>query len=110
MNRYVRAATAALLMAGGLGSVGCAHKAGCGGAGGGRDGREGWDGSWYRNHIDTSWPDRYNFAARQATIAPFAQQAANGHFLHQTIWNWYFDPGTDKLNTAGLEKLNSIAR
>ena len=95
MKRYFRAAAAALVMAGGLGSVGCAHKGGSGNAG-----------KW----IDPSWPDRYNYAARQAVIAPFAQQVANGHFTNQTIWNWYFEPGTDKLNGAGMEKLDSIAR
>jgi hypothetical protein len=67
-------------------------------------------GAKYRNCVDTSWPDRYNFAARQAVLGPFAQQAANGHFINQTIWNWYFVPGTDQLNTAGMEKLDSIAR
>ena len=35
---------------------------------------------------------------------------ANGHFQYQVLWNWYFDPGTDKLNGAGMEKLDSIAR
>lgn len=114
MNRYVRAATVALLMAGGLGSAGCAHKtgSGCGGAGcdGSGDGSRTSLGDKLRNAYDTSWPDRYNFAARQATIAPFAQQATNGHFLEQTIWNWHFEPGSEKLNTAGMEKLNSIAR
>jgi hypothetical protein len=43
-------------------------------------------------------------------IAPFAQQVANGHFQNQVLWNWYFEPGTDKLNGAGTEKLDSIAR
>jgi hypothetical protein len=105
MTRYFRAAAAALVLTGGLGSVGCAHKAatnGCGanGAGSGNAGR------W----IDPSWPDRYTYAARQAVIAPFAQQVANGHFTNQTLWNWYFEPGTDKLNGAGMEKLDSIAR
>jgi hypothetical protein len=98
MNRYVRAATAALVIAGGLGSVGCAGRAGSTG-----DGARG-------NCIDPSWPDRYNYAARQAVIAPFAQQVANGHFINQVMWNWYFDAGTDKLNGAGMEKLDSIAR
>ena len=98
MNRYFRAAAAALVMAGGLASVGCAARGGAG------------DGGRGRNWIDPSWPDRYNYAARQAVIAPFAQQVANGHFTNQTIWNWYFEPGTDKLNGAGMEKLDSIAR
>ncbi len=110
MNRYVRAATAALLMAGGLGSVGCASKTGatCDGGGGGRTGATCDD--RYRNWVDTNWPDRYNYAARQAVMGPFAQQAATGHFINQTLWNWYFEPGSEKLNPAGMEKLDSIAR
>src|SRR5262245_51700396 len=104
MTRYFRAAAAALVLTGGFGSVGCAHKAatGCNGSGAG-SGNSG-------KCVDPSWPDRYAYAARQAVIAPFAQQVANGHFTNQTIWNWYFEPGTDKLNTAGMEKLDSIAR
>jgi hypothetical protein len=98
MKRCFRAAAAALMMAGGLGSVGCAHRGGSAG--------DGARGTW----IDPSWPDRYNYAARQAVIAPFAQQVANGHFVNQVLWTWYFEPGTDKLNGAGMEKLDSIAR
>jgi hypothetical protein len=98
MNRFVRAATAALVLAGGLGSVGCAGRSGA------------TSGSRTSNCIDPSWPDRYAFAARQAVIAPFAQQVTNGHFANQVVWNWYFEPGTDKLNGAGTEKLDSIAR
>lgn len=98
MKRYVRAAAAAIVMAGGLGSVGCVHRTGSTG--------DGAHGNW----IDPSWPDRYNYAARQAVIAPFAQQVANGHFINQVVWNWYFEPGTDTLNGAGMEKLDSIAR
>ena len=43
-------------------------------------------------------------------VAPFAQQVQNGHFLNQTIWNYYFETGTDKLTPAGMEKLDSLAR
>lgn len=93
MKRYIRAATAALVMASGLGAVGCAHA-----------------GNKYRDAVDTCWPDRYNYAARQSVLAPFQQQVTNGHFLHQTIWNWYFVPGTDKLTMGGMEKLDSLAR
>ncbi|MCS7270691.1 MAG: hypothetical protein NZ703_06365 [Gemmataceae bacterium] len=64
----------------------------------------------YRNWVDPAWPYRYNYAARQAVVAPFAQQALNGQFLNQTVWNWHFESGTDRLNGAGIEKLNSLAR
>jgi hypothetical protein len=99
MTRYVRAATAALLIAGGLGSAGCACKSGATA-----------NGSRAANCFDPAYPDRYAFAARQAVIAPFAQQVTNGHFTNQVLWNWYFEAGTDKLNGAGMEKLDSIAR
>jgi hypothetical protein len=98
MNRFVRAALVAAILPAGLASVGCATKTGstCE--------------DKYRNWVDTSWPDRYNYEARQSVVAPFGQQAVNGHFLHQTLWNWYFEAGTDKLNPAGMEKLDSLAR
>jgi hypothetical protein len=60
--------------------------------------------------VDTNWPDRYNYAARQSVTAPFAQQIANGHFAYQMIDNWYFAQGSDKLNPAGMAKLDAIAR
>ena len=60
----------------------------------------------YRNAVDVSWPDRYNYAARESVLAPFAQQAATGHFIDQTVWNWYFEYQSDKLTRGGLEKLN----
>ena len=48
--------------------------------------------------------------ARAETLAPFAAQVHNGHILNQTVWNWYFDAGTDELNSAGMAKLDSIAQ
>lgn len=109
MKRAFRAAIAAAILPLGLASVGCAHNKsanGCNGSGGERANC----GDRYRNWVDTSWPDRYNYAARQAVVAPFAQQAGNGHFLHQSIWNWYFEPGTDKLTAGGMDKLSALAR
>lgn len=97
MSRYTRAAAAALLMIGGLGSVGCVTT----GKGGGER---------YRNAVDTSWPYNYNHAAQQAALAPFAQQAANGHFQERTLWNWYFEPGSDRIDSAGKAKLDAMSR
>jgi hypothetical protein len=115
MKRLFRAAFVAALLPIGLASVGCAHSSGsaCGGGdcgtgsgGGGHHGnRQDHHGKWY----DISWPDRYNYAARQAVVAPFAQQAANGHFLHQTLWNFYFEPGSDKLTAGGMDRLSAMA-
>jgi hypothetical protein len=48
--------------------------------------------------------------ARAEVLAPFAAQVNNGHVLDQTIWNWYFEPGTDRLTGAGYAKLDSLAQ
>ncbi len=103
MKRIVRAATAALAVAG-IGTIGCTHTgqpAGDGAAGGG---------AVYRQFVDPCWPERYNAAARNEVLAPFAVQVSNGNVLNQTLWNWYFEPGTDKLTGAGRAKLDSITQ
>ena len=100
MSRYFRAAVAALVMAGGLGSLGCAS---------GPKQKSSLE-DHYRNWYDTNWPDRYDYAARQGVLAPFGQQVANGHFLHQTLWNFYFEQGSDRLTPGGMDKLDSMAR
>jgi hypothetical protein len=116
MKRMLRAAAAAAILTSGLGSIGCVNTGTCGGGSGGcGSGGNGVDGKktlgdCYRTTNDPCYPERYNFAARQAVVAPFAQQAYNGHVLNQTIWNYLFEPGTDKLTPAGAEKLISIAR
>jgi hypothetical protein len=92
MNRFVRGAAAAVLAAGGLGSLGC------------------MGGERYRNWVDPCWPERYNAAARDEVLDPFRKQVHNGQVLHHTIWNYYFVPGTDVLTPAGMEKLDSIAK
>lgn len=98
MKRMIRAAAAAAILVGGLGSLGCVHT-----------GKSDED-CRYRNWVDPCYPERYNHAARQAVIAPFAQQVQNGHVLNQTVFNWYFEYASDKLTPAGMEKLDSIAR
>jgi hypothetical protein len=101
MNRTIRAAAAAAMLASGLGSVGCVHTEHATGSA--------FD-TVYAKCVDPCYPERYSYAARQAVIAPFAQQAYNGHVLNQTIWNYYFEAGTDRLTPAGVEKLDSLAR
>jgi hypothetical protein len=98
MRRIIQAASAAAILTTVLGSVGCAHQ------------KDRTLEDCYRNYWDESWPDRYDYAARQSVLAPFSQQAFNGHFLEQTLWNWYFDPGTDHLTAGGIQKLDTIAR
>lgn len=114
MNRFVRAASAAAILAGGLGSVGCHHTRGGGdecsaAAGAGANGRK-TCGDRYDGCVDPSYPERYNYAARQAVLSPFAAQTNNGHVLTQTLYNHHFDEGSDKLNAMGVEKLNAMVR
>jgi hypothetical protein len=99
MKRYYRVVTTTALLLSGLGATGCT-------TGGGGKSLE----DCYRNAVDVSSQDRYNYAAREAVLAPFAQQVATGHFLEQTLWNFYFVPGTDKLTPGGIDKLNTLAR
>jgi len=61
-------------------------------------------------HGDPCWPDRYANEARAAAVASFQPQVENGHVLDQTIWNMHFDYGSDKLNGAGMDKLDQLAR
>ncbi len=103
MTRFIRAATAAAILTSGLCSVGCV------GTGNAANGHQSV-GDHARTYHDPCYPERYNHAARQATLAPFAQQVHNGHVLNQTIFTYYFETGTDKLTSAGREKLDSIAR
>jgi hypothetical protein len=113
MKRMMRAAAVAAILTSGLGSIGCVNTGTCGsgGSGGGTGvGGRKTLGDCYRNAVDPCYPERYSHAARQAVIAPFAQQVLNGHVLNQTIWNYYFEFGTDKLTPAGIEKLTSLAR
>jgi hypothetical protein len=78
--------------------------------GGARGEGHGPIGDHWRNWNDPCYPERYQAAARQPIVAAFGQQVLNGHVLNQTLWNYYFDFGTDVLTPAGIEKLNSLVR
>lgn len=67
-------------------------------------------GERYRNVVDPSWPERYNHTARMETLAPFQVQAQNGVYLDQTVWNYHFEPATDKLAASGIERLDYLIR
>ena len=64
----------------------------------------------HSKHADPCWPDRYSNEARAAVVANFQPQVENGHVLDQTVWNTHFEFGTDKLNGAGMDKLDQLAR
>jgi hypothetical protein len=64
----------------------------------------------YRQLVDPCWPQRYNYEASKCVDANLTPQVQNGHVLDQTIWNWMFEAGTDKLTAGGLEHLSYLAR
>jgi hypothetical protein len=64
----------------------------------------------YRNIVDTCYPQRYEFVSRQEEGMSIAPQVFNGHVLDQTVWNYQFEPGTDKLTPGGMEHLAYLAR
>lgn len=92
MNRMIRTTCALLGIGCGILSMGCNG------------------GERYRNLVDPCQFERYTSTARQEAIAGFAPQVANGRVLDQTIWNYHFESGTDKLNPSGLDKLDQIVR
>jgi hypothetical protein len=90
---------------GGSGDSGCSGCSGCGGHGGG------WPNcQLYRNLVDPCYPQRYEFMARREVNGAFIPQVQNGHVLDQTVWNWMFEAGTDRLTTGGLAHLAYLAR
>jgi hypothetical protein len=64
----------------------------------------------YRNLVDPCYPQRYEHMARTTVRETFGAQAHNGHVLEQTVWNYHFEPGTDKLTPGGLEHLAYLGR
>jgi hypothetical protein len=68
------------------------------------------DGAIYRTLVDVCWPERYNAAARDETLDPFRKQVNNGNVMNQTVWNYMFEAGTDKLTAAGYDKLDSLTK
>jgi hypothetical protein len=101
MSRMLKAAAAAVAVAGGLGPVGC-----CGSGGAGRASLD----ERYMGYVDPCWPERYNYVARAEVLSPFAIQAVNGEIIDSTLFTYHFEAGTDRLNPAGLEKLDYLAR
>lgn len=65
---------------------------------------------WYRSIVDPCYPERYNYMSRTLVNAAMAPQVHNGHVLDQTVWNYFFEPGSDRLTTAGLSHLAYVAR
>src|ERR1051326_2088184 len=64
----------------------------------------------YRDTVDVSYPERYEYESRAAVTSALRTQADNGHVLDQTVWNFCFDPGTDHLTPAGIRQLQYLGR
>jgi hypothetical protein len=63
-----------------------------------------------RDVVDPCYPQRYWYASRQNVHEAFAPQVRNGHVLDQTVWNYHFEDGTDRLTLGGREHLAYLAR
>jgi uncharacterized membrane protein YgcG len=100
MTTNLRAVTAGALTTLALAGVGCQTS--------GRD--RATLGERYENYVDPCWPQRYSAVARDEALAPFATQAANGEIIAQTVWNYHFEAGTDRLTPSGIETLDMIVR
>jgi hypothetical protein len=60
--------------------------------------------------FDRCWPYRYSYLAERELNWAFAPQVINGHILDQTVWNHFFEPGTDRLTPGGIAHLQYVAR
>lgn len=90
MNGFIAKRIGAFCLAGGLAGLG-----GC---------------ECYRNLVDPCWPDRYAYAARQEVCQGFVGQVNNGHVLDQTVWNYHFEAGSERLTPGGMKHLANLAR
>jgi uncharacterized membrane protein YgcG len=62
------------------------------------------------NLYDPCYPQRYEQMSREEVSDLMAPQVQNGHVLDQTVWNYHFEGGSDKLTAGGLEHLAYLAR
>jgi len=98
MTRLISTAAALAALGGAFGSAGCVNsdKASLQ--------------SRYSEKVDPCTPERYNFMAREAALAPFEAQVANGQVLDQYLQNGDFDPAGAGLTPGGRVKLDALAR
>jgi hypothetical protein len=64
----------------------------------------------YKDLVDPCYPQRYEHMAETETLGILGAQVNKGHMLDQTVWNYHFETGTDKLNAMGIEHLAYLAR
>jgi len=75
--------------------------------------RADWAGFWHRVHVDwhrmNAWPEPFQFADREVTIAPMIAMTNAGWRLQNTLSDHFFDVDTQELTKAGQLKLRWIA-
>lgn len=98
MKGFIRSTLLAALAANGLAMLG-----GCACTGESLQSR-------YWRFVDPCWPDRYTSVAAKNVRHGCRAQAANGHVLDQTVWNYHFEPGKAILTPGGMEHLNYLSR
>ena len=59
---------------------------------------------------DRCYPQRYNNLAQREVNLGMTGQVQNGHVLDQTVWNYHFEAGTDRLTEGGQIHLAYLAR
>jgi hypothetical protein len=59
-------------------------------------------------HRNAMWPEPFLQPDRNATMAPFAIQVANGWRRQNLLCDYHFDSATQQLNLAGETKLRHI--
>src|SRR3977135_4523308 len=60
--------------------------------------------------IDPCWPERYEAMARSEVREASGAQMQNGHVIDQTILNYQFELGGDKLTPGGMDHLDYLAQ
>ena len=99
MKASIKLMATAILVVGGLSSIGCA----------GRGDRPTVQ-ERYADLVDPCWPERYNAEARKPVMQTMGAQVANGRDIDHTLWNYHFEQGTEVLNPAGRAKIDYLMR
>jgi len=69
----------------------------------------GWWANFKRDyHRNAQWPEPFFWQDRQAVMAPFAVQVANGWRRQNLLSDYHFDEATQQLTLAGETKLRYI--
>lgn len=92
MKGFMKKALVAMCAAGGLAGIGCKSY------------------EHPDHYADPCQMERYSSVARQEVITSFTPQVHNGRILDQTIWNYHFEAGSDKLTAGGMDKLDQVVR